>query len=714
MARSFSTKDAKEYIRQTTKVLTKFDQSAKTLDELESKVKAAADTLVMKEATVLLKGIPIDAVNREHLGIKIKPLRDNGFETVADISGASTAALERIDGIGKESAKVIHKEVKKIVRETAKNSKIKLSADNKTPETTALIVSLSKYLDKEQHINDAYTYLCENSETLHTAVTDLTAAAGGLKWVFASGEKKQKAESAFVIISEFDQSEIPEQAGECLKKLSGVSFKTDRECWQEFEKNPIAMINLLEKIAPGVIGTDDAVYGLPEELAEQVKAQPFVPDGLNCTLRSYQEWGVKYILRQGRVLLGDEMGLGKTVQAIAVMVSLRNTGSTHFMVVCPASVVSNWCREIAKFSDLKVVKIHGSRRDAAFDEWKQNGGVAVTTFETTEFIMEDEAYGFSLLVVDEAHYIKNPEALRTKNVKRISKNAKRILFMTGTALENRVDEMINLIEVLQPKVASTVKGMAFLSSAPQFREAVAPVYYRRRREDVLTELPELIETQEWCVLGRTEESEYERTLLSGNYAAIRRVSWNVPDLNDSSKAKRLLEIAEEAEDDGRKIIVFSFFLDTIRCVRELLGDKCSEPINGSVPPERRQEIVDEFNKAPAGSVLVAQIQSGGTGLNIQSASVVILCEPQFKPSIENQAISRAYRMGQTRNVLVYRLLGDDTVDEKIIEMLKTKQQVFDAFADESVAADETLEIDEATFGSIIKEEQERVKNQAIK
>ena len=112
--------------------------------------------------------------------------------------------------------------------------------------------------------------------------------------------------------------------------------------------------------------------------------------------------------------------------------------------------------------------------------------------------------------------------------------------------------------------------------------------------------------------------------------------------------------------------------------------------------------------APAGTVLPAQIQSGGTGLNIQSASIVVICEPQFKPSVENQAISRAYRMGQSRNVLVHRLLCADTVDERILEMLEEKQAVFDAFADKSVAGKESLELSQKNFGDIINEEIERI------
>ena len=111
-------------------------------------------------------------------------------------------------------------------------------------------------------------------------------------------------------------------------------------------------------------------------------------------------------------------------------------------------------------------------------------------------------------------------------------------------------------------------------------------------------------------------------------------------------------------------------------------------------------------------MLAAQIQSGGTGLNIQSASVVVLCEPQFKPSIENQAISRAYRMGQTRNVLVHRLLCDETVDEKVFELLKSKQEIFDAFADESAVGIESLEIDENTFSSIMEQEKKRIEEKS--
>ena len=166
---------------------------------------------------------------------------------------------------------------------------------------------------------------------------------------------------------------------------------------------------------------------------------------------------------------------------------------------------------------------------------------------------------------------------------------------------------------------------------------------------------------------------------------------------------------EEASADGRKILIFSFFLDTLDKISAIFGSRCSGIINGSIPPARRQEIIDSFDSAPAGSVLAAQIQSGGTGLNIQSASVVIICEPQYKPSTEMQAISRAYRMGQTRNVMVHRLLCENTVEERIMQILWEKQEEFNTFADESSAARMDMELDSTTINSIMNDEIRRIR-----
>ena len=314
-------------------------------------------------------------------------------------------------------------------------------------------------------------------------------------------------------------------------------------------------------------------------------------------------------------------------------------------------------------------------------------------------------------MVDEAHYVKNPEAERTRALIRYTAVAERVLFMTGTPLENRVDEMIFLISLLNTQKAEEIRGMKELSMAPEFREKVAPVYLRRTREDVLKELPEKVEKEEWCRLGPKELAVYRETLLEGNFSQIRRVSWNAEQLADSVKAARLLEIADQAKTEGRKIIVFSFFLDTIRRVQELLGDRVYGPISGSIPADRRQELVDRFAEGPEGSVLICQIVAGGVGLNIQAASVVVLCEPQWKPSIETQAISRVYRMGQARSVEVFRLLAEDTVDEHVLRILKGKSELFEGFADESSVGDASMELMESrmekAMSRILEEERKK-------
>lgn len=708
MARPFAATDAKRLSEEHKTYLAQLKVGETAPEQCRMEIEQAARSLVAQEVIKILRDIPVEEINREKRGFRVKALREHGFSTIADLSSVSVHSIASVRGISVDSAYAIKCIVDELVNQAKTGTKIRLSVDNKTPAATQLVTAVSKYKCSLQQAERCRQLLGRHSRTIAYALEDLTPGQSGFLWLFTSKLRKQKAQEAYDLLGGLLSNEYGREVQTVLQEMSHVRGLLGSAAWDDFAENSIRFYNILEDICPGLLGTDDAVYGLPEELAREIQEECFFPDGLLCELRRYQEWGVKYILHQERVLLGDEMGLGKTVQAIATMVSLKNTGATHFVVVCPASVIENWCREIRKHSRLSVTKVHGVGRMEALHSWIQGGGVAITTYKTAEYFKLDDRFCFSMLTVDEAHYIKNPQANRTVNVKMIASHAQRVLFMTGTALENKVDEMIELISILQPAVASQVYGMASLSSAPQFRKKVAPVYYRRKREDVLTELPELIENQEWCTLRPEEEAIYENAVLGKHYSDARRVSWNVDDLRNSSKASRMLELIVQAESEGRKVIVFSFFRDTIRKISMLLGSKCTEPITGSVSSQRRQEIIDGFDRSPAGTVLMAQIEAGGTGLNIQSASVVILCEPQFKPSIENQAISRAYRMGQTRNVLVYRLLCQNTVDERITALLEQKQAAFDAFADKSEAAKQSLDMDEKTFGNIIKEEIDRI------
>lgn len=707
MARSFSKEEAERLSERAGELLKGLTDAASGIEESRELVTKAKNALLEKEVMEVLSGVPVDEINRDKRGFRVKTLRESGYQTVADLLKVPASKLSAIDGISDDSAFSIRYTAGLLEKEAKKKLKVSLSADDRSEESTALLTVLSTYLYRKSSGEAAEKLLFGYRRKIEDASRSLRKVKTGIRWFLSGKESRENAEESFRYLSDLLSGGFSEKAETAIRGYKGIGGITEESAREDFQKRPVSFINALEDLCPGAFGDDTTICGLPEDFAEAIREETVLTEGLRCELRSYQVLGVKYVLHQKRVLLGDEMGLGKTVQAIAVMVTLRNQGATHFAVVCPASVLTNWCREITKMSDLPVIKVHGDDKTKAFHAWLSEGGVAVTTYETA-WLFNTEEYDFALLTVDEAHYIKNPDAQRTTFVKNMCGQAERLLFMTGTALENRVSEMINLIDILNPQIEREIRNMEYLSQAPEFRTLVAPVYYRRRREDVLTELPELIETEEWCELSDEETKRYNQAVLSKNYADVRRVSWNMDDPKKSSKAKRMLEIIEDAKEDGRKVIVFSFFLDTIAKVKSLLGDSCMTPINGAVPPVKRQEILDEFEKAPAGSVLCAQIQSGGTGLNIQTASVVILCEPQFKPSVENQAISRAYRMGQTRNVLVYRLLCEDTADEEIMNLLEEKQEVFDAFADSSAAADGTVEITNTTFGEIIEREIEKI------
>ena len=708
--RMFSFADARDVLSRFNQIEKNRNQYQKKSKEYQNNIVKASRKYVENETLRVLEGIGVEELNRDKKGIRIKLLRTHGYNSYADIYNASLKALSRIKGISEQKARLIKTIVADAKSVTQEGICLKLSVDHKTLDTTVIILNTVKLKNMNDLMYSLDEICKEDAQKREEACKHLKTAKGFFRWLFSSENAKQKAIESY----DYLQTVLSGGLEKKIETIEKDSLSLDKSissdyAWEEFTKNPIRFNTILEEIIPELIGGSNDVYGLPENIVEEIQTEDYSLDGLQCKLRRYQMFGVNYILHQRKVLLGDEMGLGKTIQAIATMVALRNQGETHFIVVCPASVLINWCREIEKFCDIQAIKVHGSTRTSGMKDWLNSGGIAVTTYETTSVFELPKSLKCGLVVVDEAHYIKNPEAKRTINTKRLCEHADRLLFMTGTALENNIDEMIRLITILQPDIAKKINNMKMMPFAPLFRETIAPVYYRRKREDVLSELPELLENEEWCELGYEEKEKYYASLNkeSYNYHEIRQVSWNVDDLHDSSKACRMLEIIEEAKEEGRKVIVFSFYLDTIRKISKLLGNQCTEIINGSVSPKHRQEIIDEFESAPAGSVLLSQIMAGGTGLNIQSASVVIICEPQLKPSTENQAISRAYRMGQSRNVLVYHLLCSDTIDERVNDILAKKTNVFNAFADQSAAVN-NIEIDSTSLTHMIEEERKRV------
>ena len=674
-------------------------------------VMQAAQALYEDRVRRTLEQMDIEQVNKSRQGIRVSLLRDAGITNVWQASGMSYQAICNIDGLGEQSAQKICDTVHQIVDNTRRTIRIRIEAEHPGQTDTNLIRSLFVLIYGQPLIQQAGQLYRLHHQPLQSELTLAKQASNPVGWIFKSKEKKQQIIDAAQSIS--SRLNSPFGDGTLTGQYSKLLAADQTLYWNDFRKNAARYYAELEILGLEWIKKDTG-GSLPAQLAKEIESQKLDLRYLKATLRSYQEFGTKYIVHQKRSLLGDEMGLGKTIQAIAAMAALKAEGKTHFMVVCPASVLVNWCREIQKHSQLAVTKVHGNDEEALL-HWRENGDVAVTTYESISRFQLPEKFRISMVVTDEAHYVKNPETLRTKALVGLLKRTENILFMSGTPLENNVDEMCFLISCLQPDLAKSISGTKYLSTAEQFREQLAPVYLRRTRDDVLQELPDLIEKEQWCVLQGQEKQAYHDAVMSENFMAMRQVSWNAPSLSQASKAARLLELCDQAKEQKRKVIVFSFFRSTLQKVTQLLGDRCMEPITGAVSPQHRQEIVDQFTNAPDGAVLVSQVQAGGTGLNIQSASVIIFCEPQIKPSIENQAISRAYRMGQVRDVLVYRLLADDTIDERIMEILQTKQELFDHFADESAVGTESLKPSEQSWiNALVAEEKARLQNEENK
>ena len=670
--------------------------------DIQCEVEKIVKNYVLSE----LDKIPIEQINKISRDgkIRVSALKSFNIDTLGDLAYILHSDLMRINGIGPCSRADIRYVIDDLTKSIGDEVKIKLNLDNKNIYYEKIVLFINKYIQQQSLNERIETFENKYIKKLESALLDLEIVQNEY-WVFSLDFNYKKIDVAKETLETMLPSYLKEKQ-ELITEFKRIDGITVEDSWEEFKRNPILFNGILEKIVPERFGTPEKQIDLPEELVKEIEKERTPLDGLKCQLRSYQEWGVKYTLHQKKVLIGDEMGLGKTIQAIATMTVLHNRGYNHFLVICPASVLSNWCREVHKFSDLKVVRIHGADKETYLNHWIKFGGVGVTTYETTKFF--DLKKPFDFLVVDEAHFIKNPNAQRSRNVKRLSTHTDRIMFLTGTALENRIEEMIELIRYLRPDIAGKLPEISHIGEARKFKETISPVYFRRKREDVLQELPDLIENNDWCTMTSYEEKAYENAILERNFMKSRRVSWNFDDLKYSSKCKRLLEIIDEAKEENRKIIVFSYFLKTIEKIKKVIGSQCFGPINGSVSPKKRQEVIDLFESSSDGSVLLAQIEAAGTGLNIQAASVVVICEPQFKPSIENQAIARAYRMGQTRNVLVHRLLCEDSVDEKITEVLNKKQELFDKYADESVAAKETS--DKKLMTNILEEEFNRIAN----
>ena len=658
--------------------------------------------IVMDKVEDEIRQIPITDLAKSFNRLPLQALYANHITTMYDLLKYNHRQLEELDGIGEETADKLMLALHRSTAAIKSQIHYRIDLERLSDRDRIIMQEIYFYRYTKDNFSKLNTIYQETEHGIQEAYDNSGLIQNFIGWIFSGRKKKQKFLKAVEDVKYFNQSSYAETIKQFYDNCSALKEVNFETILQDYKENAIQYYTVIEKFADIEI-KDDIDEDIDISLLKQIQATPLFLESFHTELRHYQEFGTKYILHQKRVLLGDEMGLGKTIQAIAAIHHLHHEGHLYFLVICPASVLLNWKREVDKLTDMQAYILHGESF-GDYEKWKSDGGIAIINYEGLDKIIFDKDFPLDMVVVDEAHFVKNKDAQRTRHTIRIIEQAEYALYMTGTAIENNVDEMCYLIECLNPSVANEIKGMKYLAKADLFRKKIAPVYLRRKRADVLMELPELTIHDEWCMMNEEEINSYHKAVVTGNFMAMRRVSW---DSLNSTKAERMTELCLQALSEGKKVVIFSYFLDTLSFVSDLLLGKALPVISGKLTIEKRQDILRQFDE-PIARVLPIQIHVGGIGLNIQTAEIVILCEPQLKPSDEMQAISRIYRMGQVNHVFVYRLLAADTIDEILVKRLHDKQEIFDQFADESEMSEQLEQFEEADIQALIQNERKKL------
>lgn len=451
---------------------------------------------------------------------------------------------------------------------------------------------------------------------------------------------------------------------------------------------------------------------------EQVTA----PKGLQAELRDYQQQGVNwlnFLQEYGFAgILADDMGLGKTVQALAIMQHMLERGqlTQPIMVVCPTSLVGNWRSEAQKFApDLKVLVLQGSERKQHFDQITDHH-LVISTYPlmNRDFDVLSQ-YPYQWLVLDEAQVIKNPKAKMTQSIKQLQAQHK--LCLTGTPMENHLGELWCLFDFLMPGYLGSHDSFKKLYQKPieqgeqyaqeWLNKRVKPFMLRRTKEQVATELPAKTEIIQRLELSKEQRKLYEsirvtmeskvRKLIREKGLAKSQIEFldallkvrqacchpqlvkleEAKKMTSSAKLDFLMETLPEMLEEGRKVLVFSQFatmLGTIETELKKAGIKTTK-LTGQT--RKRQEAIEAFTSGSA-DVFLISLKAGGVGLNLTQADTVIHFDPWWNPAAENQATDRAYRIGQDKPVFVYKLVTQNTIEERVLALQERKSAMANA------------------------------------
>ena len=476
------------------------------------------------------------------------------------------------------------------------------------------------------------------------------------------------------------------------------------------------------------MGSKDFFEGI-NKLAEENIDYP----KLNATLRDYQKYGykwLKYLIDNNLgACLADDMGLGKTLQAIALLTNLHEEKKKKSMVIMPKSLIYNWENEIKKFAPkLKVGVYYGINRD--FSSLKKVD-IILTTYGTIRNDIENLLeHKFDLLILDESQNIKNINSQTTKAV--LLLNAKKRVALSGTPIENNLLELYSLFRFLNPEMFGSVQRFtnsyilpiqkySDTSTIEELKKKIYPFLLRRVKKEVLEDLPDKIEKLVYVDMNDEHRRFYEErrkyyyslleknTSSQGNFdkffvlQAINELRHIVssPELESkkiiSSKKEVLIENVVEAIENNHKVLVFVNYLSSIESICDSLKENKIKYLKMTGQTKDRQTLVDKFQNDSRYKVFVMTLKTGGVGLNLVSADTIFIYDPWWNTTVENQAIDRAYRLGQDKTVFAYKMIMRNTIEEKILKLQEIKNKLLDDLISEDNLSTKNLSKNDIEF-----------------
>lgn len=639
-------------------------------------------------------------------GVRTPPLLDGDVRSAADVLALGEKRLIEIRGIAQKSARTIMQRAREAERVQA--------ADLRPPANPAEWTDADRVLVRALHAFSLVSTLIGLPDLtvlqhLRRLLRSLWWATSWLRWLFSGEDSKANTRARRATVqADYESQQTTAAMRDVQSGLQEAHTLFDRslsdaELESQWRASSSELLALLDQfLAEDSTAEERQAAGfslvrekLTPDLVQNIENLVLDQSLIQRHLRAYQDFGARFAIVGRRVLLGDDMGLGKTIQALAAIAHATSAeNQQHHVVICPASLIDNWIREIDQtLTTVSGWAFHDQSRSAAYANWREHGGILVTTYWQTEHLLEQDLPPIGLVVIDEAHEVKNPDTKKARLARRLTARGTRALLMGGTLMENRAKELISLTDLMNPQrgrdmVRTFGDGSSAHYDPDRFRKALAEFYLRRNQHEVLAELPEIIATDELIDVGEDERLACKQALANRNLARARE-ALTIGGGPKSEKMCRLAEIIDECRTENQKVLVFSEFRDVLRSIRDTIGSDC-DIIDGTVPKQHLPGIIQSFQDAPGFAALSVQIRVGGVGLNLQAASVVVLMEPQLKPSTEWQAVARAHRMGQTRRVMVYRLVAENSVDERIVELTQFKAELFDKLARRSILAERSL------------------------